>query len=240
MESLDSTHSYIGTELGLFEQATNWKNYLKKHIQPYIGNHVLEVGAGLGATTKVLAYQGCERWVCLEPDVRMANHLRIQLKNKELPSYCEVVQGFVSSSELSDSAFDSILYIDVLEHIENDSHEVQIACERIHPGGYLIVLSPAHNWLYSPFDHSIGHYRRYNKRMLQALTADNTRIIAIEYLDSVGLFASAANRLLLKQSMPTVKQILFWDRCLVPLSRFADPLTMRLIGKSILAIWQKG
>jgi hypothetical protein len=57
------------------------------------------------------------------------------------------------------------------------------------------------------------------------------------YLDAVGMAASMANRLLLRASMPTQGQILFWDRVLVPASRVIDPLLARSVGKSVVAIW---
>ena len=59
------------------------------------------------------------------------------------------------------------------------------------------------------------------------------------YLDSAGLLASAANRLLLRQSMPTAEQIRFWDRRLVPLSRLLDPLFRHSLGKTVMGVWRK-
>jgi hypothetical protein len=59
------------------------------------------------------------------------------------------------------------------------------------------------------------------------------------YLDSVGLLASAANRLLLKQSLPTARQIQVWDNFMVPCSRLLDPLTGYLAGKSVVAVWER-
>ena len=74
------------------------------------------------------------------------------------------------------------------------------------------MLSPAHQWLFSPFDAAIGHCRRYTKSSLRAVGAavDEFRTKRLSYLDSCGLFASAGNRLLLRQAMPTLQQILFW------------------------------
>ena len=93
-------------------------------------------------------------------------------------------------------------------------------------------------FLYSEFGRAIGHYRRYTKGMLRHLTPAGTRIEAEFYLDSVGMLASAANRALLRQSLPTL-QVLFWDRALVPLSRLLDPLTRRSFGRSVVTVWRK-
>ena len=81
-----------------------------------------------------------------------------------------------------------------------------------------------------------------------ALTAAETGLAAIPqglaeqllfYLDSMGLSASIANRLLLRQAAPTHRQILFWDRVLVRLSRTMDPILRYSIGKSLLGVWRK-
>ena len=135
--------------------------------------------------------------------------------------------------------FDSVLYVDVLEHVENDAREIARASQRLAPSGRLIVLAPAHQWLYSPFDAAIGHHRRYSKRSLLALMPPHLRGVRLVYLDAVGLLASVANRWALRQAEPTRDQILFWDRVLVRLSRRLDPLIGYRAGKSILGVWQR-
>ena len=58
------------------------------------------------------------------------------------------------------------------------------------------------------------------------------------YLDSVGLFASSANLLFLRQSMPSKQQLQFWDTFIVAISRIVDPCLLRFVGKSVVAIWR--
>jgi SAM-dependent methyltransferase len=229
--------TYVGDELRLFAAASNWKQYLHRQLLPYTRGEVLEVGAGLGATTLALIHDGAARWVCLEPDARLAGQLEQRIRAGELPSRCEVVVGTLDS--YVGDAFDAVLYIDVLEHIEADAAELERAAARVRTGGHLIVLSPAHQWLFSPFDEAIGHFRRYTKATLRALTPGGMRLVRLRYLDSVGLLASAANRALLRSAMPNAAQIRFWDGAMVPLSRFADRLAGYRIGKSVLAIWQR-
>ena len=137
----------------------------------------------------------------------------------------------------SDDRYDSILYIDVLEHIDDDRGEIQIAMQHLAPGGRIIIVSPAHNWLYTPFDKAVGHFRRYNKQSLRRAIPEGLKEERVFYLDSVGLLASLANRLFLKQSMPTKGQLNIWDNFLVPMSKIADPLLGYFIGKQIVGIW---
>jgi SAM-dependent methyltransferase len=135
--------------------------------------------------------------------------------------------------------FDTILYIDVLEHIEDDAAELKRAAAHLRRGGRLVILSPAHQWLFSKFDASIGHHRRYTRGTLLAIAPPDLRLERAVYLDAFGLFLSLANRLLLRQNLPTVNQIRFWDRFVVPVSRLMDPVLFHRAGKSVLVVWQK-
>ena len=226
---------YIGNELELFELAHNWKRYVASRIRSFVQGDVLEVGAGLGANVPYYHRDDLHRYVSLEPDERLCAEYRLRQRDGRIPARCELVAGTLATLPAS-ALFDAILYIDVIEHIENDRSEFLRAFDRLRPGGALIVLCPAHNALFSPFDASIGHFRRYNRRMFRAL--HDHAPARLEYLDSVGLAASLANRILLRQGYPTREQILLWDRVMVPLSRLFDAVTLRRVGKSILGIWR--
>ena len=197
-------------------------------IAAYMRGNLLEVGAGKGNNTSLLLPQFPGQWTALEPDPQLAKQIR----------GCETIVGTLSSIP-SSRAFGTILYIDVLEHIEHDKAEVDHAAQHLVRGGHLIVLCPAHQSLYTAFDRAIGHFRRYSKRELVSLRPDGMRLITSFYLDSAGLFLSLGNRLFLKQSMPTAKQIQFWDRFVIPPSRIIDKMLAHRIGKTVVAVWQK-
>jgi SAM-dependent methyltransferase len=231
--------NYIGSELEIFKHAVNWKRYYGSLIRPFLGKKVLEVGAGIGATTEVLVSGEQTRWVCLEPDSVLVDEIIKKVDDGRLPPICEPRVGDISCLG-ADDQFDSVIYIDVLEHIEKDAEEVANAAEHVKTGGHLIVLSPAHQFLYTPFDEAIGHFRRYSRASLEGVAA-RTGLSAVRsmYLDSVGTAASLANKLLLRSAMPSKTQIVFWDRFLVRASRIVDPILLRRVGKSILSIWRK-
>ncbi len=230
--------NYIGKELDIFSHAVTWKKYFKCFISPYLGNNILEVGAGIGSVTEVLHTANCQKWTCLEPDAHLLRILNKKIENGILPGNCQTILGIISDID-RDELFDSVLYIDVLEHIKNDRDEATHAAGRLITGGKLIVLSPAHQFLYTSFDRAIRHYRRYTKTSLQAITPSGCSLERILYLDSMGLFLSLGNRLIMKQSIPTDRQIKFWSTYIVPISKIFDPLLGYRIGKSILAIWEK-
>lgn len=235
---MSDTGVYIGSELDLFAKAIQWKQYFYSKFKDYLKGDVLEVGAGLGGTAEVLCDGTQNRWVCLEPDRSMTDAISQKIRANELPKCCVARAGIVNELDSSEM-FDAIIYIDVLEHIEDDKQEARNAASHLRPGGHLIILSPAHQFLYSPFDKAIGHYRRYSLEELKAAAPPDLQEVSLRYLDAVGLFASLGNRLLLRQSMPTEKQILFWDRTLVPLSKIVDPVLGFKFGKTVLGIWKK-
>src|SRR5262245_19374624 len=166
-------------------------------MRPYLGSRVLEVGAGIGGTTRVLCRGTEGRWLCVEPDAALAAQVRELVSRGALPRCCEARVGTLA--ELGDAGtFDTVLYVDTLEHIAEDRAELDRAAGFLDGGGHLLVLAPAHQWLFSPFDRSIGHHRRYTRRSLAAIGPGSLELVKLIYLDAVGLLASLANRVLLR------------------------------------------
>jgi SAM-dependent methyltransferase len=237
MAAADET-PYVGHELELFALATNWKRYVKAEIGKYLVGDVLEIGAGIGATTLALYDGTVRRWICLEPDAAQAKRLRAAVTKSW--GFCapSVIAG--SLRALADRpSFDCVLYLDVIEHIQDDRHQIEAAARLVRSGGHIVVLSPAHQWLFSEFDRNIGHLRRYDKQQLQSLMPSGWIEKKIAYLDSVGVLLSLGNVLALRQSMPSRLQIAIWDRFCVPLSRVIDRILLGKLGKSVLAVWHK-
>ena len=156
-----------------------------------------------------------------------------------LPDLCTIRQGIIKDLAEETQKFDSVLYIDVLEHIEKDLEELKIAAGLLKPGGYLIVLCPAFPYVYSAFDKQLGHYRRYTRKSLKIVMPDGFSFHVDQYLDSVGLGGSLINKWFLQQDTPSLKQVLFWDRWLIPCSRLIDWAAKPWFGKSVVVVGKK-
>lgn len=232
-----SEFTYVGSELDLFAAVHNWKSYWSSQVRPFIHGDVLEVGAGLGANTPYLNRGGFPNWLCLEPDPLLLEQLSANLRQANAAGACEAVCGTLQN--LQARQFDTIIYIDVLEHIDNDRGELENAARLLKPGGRVIVLAPAHQRLFTPFDAAIGHFRRYDRPMLRNISPATLRLEKMWYLDSAGLLLSSANRFFLRQSMPTKAQLHVWDTCVIPVSRVLDRCFFGALGKSIIAIWSR-
>jgi SAM-dependent methyltransferase len=232
--SESDSYSYVGSELELFIKATRWKNYWASRVRPFVRGNVLDVGAGLGATFDYLG-ESAERWTCLEPDPDLCEQLKARVASHPRPPR---VQCGTLDTIASGERFDGIVYIDVLEHIENDRAELERAAQHLAPGGSLIVLSPALQFLFSPFDQAVGHFRRYTAASLKAVAPSGVSLEDWFYLDGLGVLASLFARVA-KRSAPTQSQIATWDKLIVPVSRVTDALTSHWFGRTIIMVWTK-
>lgn len=233
-----SNDNYLGKELDLFSNAKNWKNYWKKEIYPYLGFNILDVGSGIGSNLELL-WKNSSEWVCLEPDPKFLSKIN-NVRNKiNAKNSVKILNGDLNSLKVPKESFDTIIYIDVLEHILEDKKELKRATFFLKPGGHLIILSPAFQFLYSPFDKAIGHYRRYTIKSLMDISPLNCQIVKSNYLDSIGCLASLVNKLFLRSSIPSISQINFWDKKIIPLSYFFDKLFLNSFGRSLYFVWKK-
>lgn len=228
---------YIGQELDLFKDAINWKKYFSKNIKKYIKGDVLEVGAGAGVNTKYLVFdnKSITSISCLEPDSDLCSKIKEQHMLDGLNTF-SIINGTLIDI---DTMFDTIIYIDVLEHIEDSIGEVVEIKKRLKPNGVLIILVPAYQFLFSKFDENVGHFRRYNKNLLRNDISNELLEKDLFYLDSLGFLASFVNKIALNKGMPSKKNIQFWDTILVPISYFIDKLLLKKIGKSLVGVYFK-
>lgn len=236
---MTTSYNYPGSELELFSHASNWKSYWSTKLGKYLGKSLLEIGAGIGGNLNYYIHSQTESVTLVEPDTKLFNQLSKKCAAYSSNVKAKAVNGDISAVAKEKQIFDSILYIDVLEHIKNDKEQLFKASKLLKPEGSIIILAPAHNFLYSPFDKSVGHYRRYCKRTLASATPYSLRLDKVFYLDSAGLILSLANRLILKQSMPSKKQIRFWDSRIIPISTILDKILNYRIGKTTIGVYKK-
>lgn len=227
---------YPGGELELFKHARGWKRYWSGQAAPWVEGRVLDAGCGIGASAEWVAGPRVTGYCFLEPDATLLGQVPAFAEHPVL-ARAERIAG--TTADLHGRAFDTILYIDVIEHIADARAELHRAGGLLAPGGKLIVLVPALPCLYSPFDAAIGHHRRYTEAMLRAELPNDLRVERLRYLDSAGALLSLGNRLLLRAAHPTPSQVRFWDRRIVPLSRVLDALIGFSIGRSLLCVARK-
>ena len=224
---------YEGWELEHFDNSVNFRNYQNNLFKNHLRGHVAEVGPGNGENLKIYKDK-VEILELYEPSKILFDNLISKFGSDE---------KFIINNEvfsLKENTYDSILYLDVLEHIENDDKEVVKAFNSLKEGGKLIINVPAFQHLYSSFDKDVKHFRRYSKKTLLNLFENlNYSSYELKYYDSIGYLLSIMSKILTKNYKKNFNQkIKIWNS-LIPLSKILDKLIFHSFGKSLLLIITK-
>jgi SAM-dependent methyltransferase len=226
---------YPGKELESMSFAFNYHKWIVEKLVPYLGQNVVEVGAGVGDLTDILLQTELEHLYAFEPAANLFPLLNQKMKGQVRVS--AVNEYF--RPELVPSVIDSVLYINVLEHIENDSKELSTAYRALRSGGYLLVFVPALQWLFSEADSNIGHFRRYYKKDLVRLVENaGFSVEKAHYFDLAGILPWYVHFVLLKNSF-SKSSVALYDKLVVPTMRVFENMIKPPIGKNILIVARK-
>jgi len=224
---------YPGLELETFDKAKIWRKYTFLLIKKYFKDEILEVGAGIGSFTKNY--------------INKFNNITLsETDNKNLE---EIKKKFSNISKINiennliqniNKKFNTIIYLNVLEHIENDIAEINSAIGKLNDNGYLIILVPAHQKLYSKFDKAVGHVKRYELDFFKKNNFKNAELVDLYYLDYLGYLLYYINRIFFKEeTWPSKYKVMLWDKFFTPITILIDFLLRYRFGKNIMCIYRK-
>lgn len=210
--------------------------WIYQHFARHVGSRVLETGCGIGNFTEFLL--PAERLVCMDADEFYAE--MTSLRFGHLENVC------VRHGDLCDPALhpllaaencDTIVCHNLLEHRQDDAAVLKSLCDVLAPGGRLVILVPAHGWLYGPCDQSLGHRRRYTAQGLRRLLEPTgLQILHLQEFNRVGAWGWWINKALGRANISAGQIRLF--RWLLPLVRVVDACRLGP-GLSLLAIVRK-
>jgi len=146
-------------------RARGLNRWILEQFREHIGQRVLEAGCGIGNFTELLLDR--ERLVCVDNDplyVEMAHWRLGHLEN--VRTLERDLSDTAVYQDLKPERLDTIVCLNVLEHIAPDEQVLRAYFDVLEPGGHAIILVPAHMWLYGPCDEAIGHCRRYTQAEL--------------------------------------------------------------------------
>jgi SAM-dependent methyltransferase len=212
------------------EASPNYLHWIAELCRPHLGGSVLEMGAGIGSITelyaagrKVLAVDLSA--VCVQALERRfggSSNVRVQKADlRELPST---------------EQFDSVLMINVLEHIEDDVGTLASLKTRLRPGGSVVLYVPALNGLFGAWDRKVGHYRRYSKwRLRHVLQEAGLSAAELMYVNALAIPAWVAfSRTDVNRTVGGGLSL--WDRTGVPVSRFIESRVRPPIGLNLFCV----
>ena len=142
---------YLGWELDFFDNSKNFRIYQHSLIKNYLGGRLAEVGPGNGTNLNYY-YRYVKKIDLYELDKNLYLNLKKRFKKKNIRIFN---QRFNSNIK-----YDTIIYLDVIEHIKYDVQEIKSAFKALKKDGYLIIGVPAFQHLYSNFDREVNHYKR--------------------------------------------------------------------------------
>lgn len=227
---------YSGSELEGLASARNYYRWLLRRFSPFVGARVVEIGAGTGTFSELLlSLPQVERLVAIEPS---ENNFPLLSKRLAGEARASVVKGYLEDSAPPASA-DSLVAVNVLEHIERDDEFLRRTWEVARPGGTLLLFVPAVPAIFGSLDRAFEHFRRYTKKTLRKrIEPAGWRIERLGYMNLPGIIPwFVAGKVLRRTSIG--REARLYDRLVVPIAAAIEDRVSVPIGQSLIAIGRK-
>ncbi len=233
---------YVGKDLEAMSFAVNYHRWIYDEISAYLGKNIIEVGAGIGSFSEMLLESDPDTLTLVEPSglyeqlagAFSGNGWRTRVSTYN-SIFAEIADQIVASN-----VPDSIIYINVIEHIDDDQHELRLIHQSLKEGGKCVLFVPALQFLYGNFDRALGHYRRYGKGELERKCAEaGFKILKSTYFDFAGVLPWFVKYRLLRSESLGGGAVELYDRLVVPVFKRIESAVRVPIGKNILLIAEK-
>ena len=226
------------SELEIMAGASNYNEWIWETIAPYIGNRVLEIGSGIGTFTEFLASKPMIIATDIAPNC--IDHLKSRFANSRNVAIHELDIERIDFTEWSNIKLDTVMCINVLEHIENDILALRNIHSILDTGGKLILMVPAFQCVYGTIDKFDGHYRRYSKvEVISKLSTAEFSIVQCHFFNSIGLLAWYYVNRVARSNRTSVTKVRMYDRFVIPFLRRLESILNPPFGQSIIAVSQR-
>lgn len=230
----------IGKEtLNIFAHTNNFNSWMYETISSHCSGRILEIGSGIGNISQYLLKSNSN--VVLS-DIR-TDYL-IHLRNR-FPTAKRIVKlnleiiDFSSEAVLDLGQFDTIVALNVIEHIEHDDLAISNCYKLLKPGGKIIILVPAYQIIYNKIDQELAHYKRYSSHSIQKLLIEkHFLVVESKYFNFVGLIGWIFFGIISKQRKLPKRPVGIFE-AFVPLFKIIDFLLLNKMGLSVITIAKK-
>jgi glycosyltransferase involved in cell wall biosynthesis len=235
-DSIYREDEYGSQILGRLSRAPKFNAWMADTIRPYCGNHILEIGSGVGNLTHKLIPR--RKYVVSDINpLYMQTLSRLRADRPYLKAaYCDVTD--FASFPKEEGPFDTVICLNVIEHVADDHASLRNIREVLAPGGRAIVLVPQGQWNFGTLDEVLGHQRRYSEASLRALAQESDFVVEkIIRFNRVGTPAWWLNGKILRRRIFGLGQILALN-VLTPLFRRIDGV-LPFEPLSLIAVLQR-
>lgn len=212
--------------------------WMYRSVRRHLGKNVLDAGAGIGTFTGLMLGDG-KTITAIEYVPELVEVLEERFKTEERVA---IRRGDLSDSRAVEGLeqFDSVLCLNVLEHIGEDAAAMQNLLSVTKPGGTLIALVPAYGWLYNRMDRAVGHHRRYGRsEFIQKLTQSGWTVENCVRFNAIAIAGWFVAGSVLKRDKPGRDLARVYD-FLIPAFAFAENhLLRRSVGLSLIAVCRR-
>ena len=231
-QSLDQSDPVGAATLEQLSGAVRYNRWMFERLRPWIGRSVLEIGSGIGNLSAFLVDR--DRLVLTDTREEYLSRLRERFSGQ---ANISVARLYLPDDDraVAGQRFDTIICLNVLEHIDDDISALHAIRRLLAPSGRLVLLVPALPALYGTIDRALGHHRRYKRGGLaELLAATGFKPAHIEYFNIAGIPGWwFAGRILRRELIPGGSLKLY--DALVPLFRLERFIPWR-VGQSLIAI----
>jgi glycosyltransferase involved in cell wall biosynthesis len=217
-------------------RARGLNKWILEQFRQYIGNRVLEAGCGIGNFTELLLDR--ERLVCLDNDPLYVEMLNWRLGHLEnVTTHKFDLADSAGYEGLQSERIDTIVCLNVLEHIAPDEQVLRAYFDLLQPGGHAIILVPAHPSLFSPCDEALGHQRRYTTVELHTkLQRAGFEVVMMEEFNRMGVPGWYLNKQLGRRDLnPRQMRVFEW---LLPVAKLMEAMKLGR-GLSLIGVGRK-
>lgn len=233
---------YIGKDLEAMDFAENYHRWILDLFKPYLGRHIVEVGAGTGSFSQLLLETMPESLSLVEPS-EMFLALNENLSRSKASTKIDFFRNIFTqvADEIRNlNQPDTLIYINVLEHIEDDAAELSAVNKTLTENGRACIFVPSMPSLLSEFDKKIGHFRRYTKKeLIGKCEAAGFKIRIARYFDFLGILPWLVKYRLMRSLTMESGAVQLYDRVAVPFIRPLENLIHPPIGKNLLVVAEK-
>ena len=234
---------YAGRDLEGMCFAENYHRWILRIFEPFLGTQLVEVGAGRGSFSELLLKGRIESLSLVEPSEEMYTILHSRLSHEgrsvKIETYNAVFTQVAAHIKVNQRP-DSIIYVNVMEHIADDERELRVAHETLENGGRIFIFVPALRWLYGSLDQQIGHHRRYTRDELESkCQRAGFQVIRSGYFDFAGIVPWGIKYRVLRSDSLEPAAVKLYDRFVVPAARRVESVIKPPIGKNLFVIAEK-